>query len=410
MKTFVLVCLINISISTNTFIYAQHSAVTAEQFYEDASIFYEKGNLSLALDYLNESVSRESEFLEAYLLRAKVKELLHDISGAQTDYSIVLYIDPYLTDARFQRAKLYYQQNRYTDALADFHLLLQMPPGETTTVYFRGKNDANGFSTQNITTLQSNMNADIYNYIGLAHLYLEDLDSAGFYLDQAILVKPHEADFYVNRGLLDEAKADTLSAIKLYQKALSQQADHAVALNNLAKLCRKTRYSHLLQEFYDQAVAEAGTYQSYYTRGIVRQASGAHKSAIEDFDAALEMSGQNDEILLMRAFSKEMTSDLRGALTDYSSALKLNPLLEKANSNRGNVLYKLHRYEEAIRDFDRALSINPNNAKLYYNRGLALYLSGNKEKACSDLQKALEMDFTSALAPLDSYCEPIIIN
>lgn len=393
-----------ILLSFTTSICAQPYDDSPKALYQYAFSYFEHNRLSLALDHLDKAIAKESNFVEAYILRAKVKKNMGDISGALTDYSIVLHIDPQLTEARFDRGRLYYQTKRFKDALADFHLLLQLPPSETTTVYFIGKSDATGFNANGITTLQSNILADIYNYIGLAHLSLKNPDSAAFYIHQAIESKPSEPDFYVNRGLIQEEKKDTLSAIKMYQKALSFQADHAVALSNLAKLSKEKEYAELVSQSYDFAVEDQGTYQSYFNRGIMRQSIGKHRLAIEDFDKALELAGNNDEIFLMRAYSKEFSSDLNGAIQDYSWALKLNPSLEKAFTNRGNVYYKQKQYEKAVQDFNKAIHLNPENAKLYYNRGLALYLAGNTEKACKDLQKALNMDFTSAIAPIEAYC------
>ena len=225
-----------------------------------------------------------------------------------------------------------------------------------------------------------------------------------FYIHQAIERKPSEADYYVNEGLIYEEKRDTLLAIKGFQKALSHQPDHAVALSNLTKLSKGTAYQKLVSQAYDFAVEDQGTYPSYFNRGVMRQSVGEHALAIEDFTMALELSGNDDEIFLLRAFSREASADLEGAIEDYSQALQLNPSLEKAHTNRGNTYYKLKQYDKAVEDFNTAISLNAENAKLYYNRGLALYLSGAPAKACEDLQKALELGFTSAKGPLEAYC------
>ncbi|MEK6477931.1 tetratricopeptide repeat protein [Catalinimonas sp. 4WD22] len=386
------------------YIFAQRANETPQALYKQANIFYQNHQYRPALEYTNMAVAQDKDYIEGYLLRAKIKEKMDDILGAITDYSITIFIDPSLSDARFNRAQLYFHQNRCEDALEDFHVLLKQPAGETATVYFKGKDDITGFSATGITTLQSNMKAEIFNYLGLTHLKLNHLDSAEYYLNEALLTDPNEADYYVNKGLLMEANSDTLNAIKAYQQALSHHIDHAVALSNLSKLTKKSQYKQLVNESYDLAVSEQATYQSFFNRGVMRQSQNMHRKAIQDFNQAIRVGSTNAEVLLMRAYSKESIMDYDGALEDYSDALKFNPTLIKAYINRGNTYYKIKKYTEAVNDFNVALQMDSTQAKIYFNRGLANYLSGNPQLACKDLNKALEMNFYSAEAPIEAYC------
>ncbi|MDF9797503.1 tetratricopeptide (TPR) repeat protein [Catalinimonas alkaloidigena] len=401
MKVLINVCLFLFSVLS---LPAQDLKERPSELYEQASIFYQNNQLSSALACLDLAVAKSREYVDAYLLRAQVKEKMDDLSGAITDYSISIFIKPDLIDARFKRAQLYFEKARYHDALEDFHLLLQLPPGETSKVYFKGKNDNSGFSVTGITTLQSHINAEIYNYLGLTHLKLNNIDSARFYIHQAITIEPEEADYHVNKGLLMETDLDTLSAITAYQKALSYQNDHTVALANLSKLTKKSQYHELVRASYDLAVNEQGSYQAFFNRGVLRQSLGKNGKAIDDFTQAISIGGTNAEVLLLRAYSKEKELNLKGAIEDYTVAIKFDPLLIKAFINRGNAYYKLKKYTEAVTDYNTALQLDASLAKVYYNRGLALYLSGKPQQACKDLNKALEMNFYSAEAPIQAYC------
>lgn len=383
----------------------QSVAGNAKELYHTAQEYQKAGKLSVALDFADQAIRQKSDFVEAYLLRARIKDDMDFRSDANTDYSIALHLEPTLNDARFQRGINYFKLQRYQDATHDFHRLLKDSSQSTTTVYFKGKSDPQGFTANSVTTLQSDMRADIYNYLGLIHLKTNQTDSAFYYLDQAILRKTNEADYYVNRGLLHEHQADTNAAIADYQRALGYQSDHYAALNNLNKLSAKGQYEQLLTEAYDLAVREQGSFQAYFNRAVNLQFQGKHRLAILDFNQAHAIAGNDAETLLMRAYSKERALDLRGALKDYTQALRLDPMLGKAYSNRGNVYYKLKQYRQAIADYNRAIEFYPNEGKLFYNRGLALYLSGQRTDACIDLRIALEKGHTSAQAPIQSYCE-----
>lgn len=385
--------------------FAQKSPTQIRELYENAETYMYDGRLSVALDMINQVIREREDYAEAYLLRARIHDRMDNLKDANTDYSIVLYLQTDIVDARFQRGVNYYKLKRYQDALIDFHCLLKDSSQSTTTVYFKGRNDQAGFSTSSVTTLQSDMKADLFNYLGLIHLALENADSAAYYLNMAIQRKPNEADFYANRALFYEKQQDTAAAITDYQRALSYQSDHYASLSNLNKLSQAGQYDMLVAKAYDLAVEEQGSYQAYFNRAINLQANGQHRLAVRDFDRAISLAGKNDEALLLRGYSKERIRDLKGALSDYTAALRANPLLGKAYSNRGNVYYKLKRYPQAIADYNRAIEFYPEEAKLFYNRGLALYLSGQHTDGCIDLRIALKKGFQAARGPISSYCQ-----
>ena len=383
---------------------AQTESPDAAEMYQYAQQYLEQERLNIALQHADAAVKLKNDFIDAYTLRARIREGMGDLKDANTDYTIVLHLDSERSDVRFQRALNYYQMERYPDAAQDFHYLLNHPAGETTTVYFKGKSGPGGFEGNTITTLQSDMRADIFNYLGLIHLAGHSPDSARYYIEQAITRNPNEPDYYVNRGLLHEVNQDTTAAIHDYQRALSYQSDHPNALANLQKIGKGRDYDQMLAEAYDLAVSEQASHQAFFNRAVFHQNNGDHRMAVRDFDRAIAMISTDDEAFMLRAYSKERTSDLEGALSDYSRAIALNPMLAKAYSNRANVYYKLKRYKEAINDYNRAIEFFPEKARLFFNRGLALYLDGQRTDACIDLRKARSMGFVNAGAPIRAYC------
>ena len=60
----------------------------------------------------------------------------------------------------------------------------------------------------------------------------------------------------------------------------------------------------------------------------------------------------------------------------------------KAWINRGNVLFKLERYQDAIDDFNVALVYRPDYAAAVYNRAMAKIKIKNKTDACADIKLA----------------------
>ncbi|MFP4094260.1 MAG: tetratricopeptide repeat protein [Cyclobacteriaceae bacterium] len=370
----------------------------------EAQKYFDEKRYSLALEVLNSLTSKNAAYAEAFRLRGKTKIALQDPKGAFTDFSAAIHLAPEKTDYLFDRAILAFQMERWKIALEDFHQVLKSADTETTTVYFKGSTDAHGFSTSGITTLQSDMKADIYNYLGLLHMKTAQLDSADYYLDLASERNPYEADIYVNMGLLELNRGDTLQAIDSFKKALSYKNDHQEALQNLSAVTSTSQKETIMKEILDQAVNETGSYQAFYHRGVMLQQKGEHRRAVKDFDQAIALAGNQPELLLMRAYSREYSADWQGAINDYITVTRLEPTEAKAYTNLGNVYYKLKKYDKAAIMYETALKFNPEASKLYYNAGLAHYMSGDKELSCKYLQKAVDRGFSAANQALQKYC------
>jgi len=60
------------------------------------------------------------------------------------------------------------------------------------------------------------------------------------------------------------------------------------------------------------------------------------------------------------------------AVRQIDAALRLNPNVAGAYSNRGNALLALGRFKDAVASYDRAIALQPDFAGAFYNRGNAL--------------------------------------
>ena len=65
--------------------------------------------------------------------------------------------------------------------------------------------------------------------------------------------------------------------------------------------------------------------------------------------------------------------------------------LAESYYNRGNAEFELKQYPVAISDYDTAIALNPDYARAYFQRGLAKYLLDRRLEAKQDLHTALEL-------------------
>ena len=112
------------------------------------------------------------------------------------------------------------------------------------------------------------------------------------------------------------------------------------------------------------------------------------KIVILNSDSAIAESA---EFYNKRGNQKYDVEDYKGAISDFSKAIKINPQYGDAYNNRGNVKLDLNIYKGAISDYTKAIKINPQYGDAYYNRGLAKENLKDFEGAIKDYTKAIEI-------------------
>jgi tetratricopeptide (TPR) repeat protein len=63
--------------------------------------------------------------------------------------------------------------------------------------------------------------------------------------------------------------------------------------------------------------------------------------------------------------------------------------------NRGELLWRLERYDESLEALDRAIQLDPDLADAWYNRGEALKAQGRDEEADVAYARAKELGYSS---------------
>jgi len=99
--------------------------------------------------------------------------------------------------------------------------------------------------------------------------------------------------------------------------------------------------------------------------------------AVEAYNAGVILEGQGK---------------LQEAVAKYGQAIRLDPTMAQAYSNRGTTRLALENYPEALSDLNEAIRRNPFEARFYYNRGNVYWYLGDFEKEVQDLTEAIRLD------------------
>jgi tetratricopeptide (TPR) repeat protein len=92
------------------------------------------------------------------------------------------------------------------------------------------------------------------------------------------------------------------------------------------------------------------------------------------------------------AYQKYKKEDFYGAITDYTSAIGINPKYGGAYNGRGSAKAELKDYYGAIADFNIAIEIDPSDDNSIWDRGYAKYQIKDYYGAISDFDKAIKFD------------------
>ena len=131
------------------------------------------------------------------------------------------------------------------------------------------------------------------------------------------------------------------------------------------------------------------TSEDYFNQGNKKVFSENYSGAITDFTTALKIEPYYVQALNNRGFAKQYLNDLTGQIEDYTSALLVDPNDETALYNRGITRVKMHDYKGAIPDLTRVLEMNPNDAVAYYFRATARINNNEYGGAVTDIMKAM---------------------
>lgn len=127
-------------------------------------------------------------------------------------------------------------------------------------------------------------------------------------------------------------------------------------------------------------------------RASVYERIGAYSQAIKDYTRAIEIKPDSD-LYAHRAWCTQKIGQNRTALIDYDKALELNDKNAIAYKRRGTLRMKLGDYQGALGDFNQVLIIDPEAAK-----ELAVYFKPDLNKAVK--QKSTPVSQAAAPTPI----------
>jgi S1-C subfamily serine protease len=131
------------------------------------------------------------------------------------------------------------------------------------------------------------------------------------------------------------------------------------------------------------------TADDYYRRAQQRFDQQDYRGAIKEFSEALRLKPDYAEVYNNRGRARQNLQDYQGAIKDYDQSIRFKPSFPAAFFNRGRVRAELRDYRGSIADYDQAIRIKPDYAMAYAGRGEARLRLQEYQGAITDFDQAI---------------------
>jgi len=265
----------------------------------------------------------------------------------------------------FERAKQFYKNELYDEAIADMKSAMQIdslqPPyyhflSDIYMDYYRSKE-----SIQTMEEARRQFPEDMYTMLKLAEtqFILEQYEDMEFTVRAILMREPRNADGHVLSGMLKRTQGEVNKAKSAFQTAVEIDPDQIDAWLFLGSLYEDEKNPLAL---------------SYY-------------------NSATQVDSFNINAWHSLAYYYQNNEKIDDALAIYRKINRLNRDYDAAYLNAGILHLEREEEDKAFEQFNILINVNPQSYQGFYYRGLIYEQRGNKEAARIDFQNAVNLNY-----------------
>ena len=146
------------------------------------------------------------------------------------------------------------------------------------------------------------------------------------------------------------------------------------------------------------------TSQELFENGLKKHQNQDYKGAIKDYTKAIKENKENKVAYFNRGTCELALKDFDAATEDFTKVIELDPAYVDAYYSRATVFISREKYKEALPDLNKAYKIAPSTPNLLTLRGQILAATGDKNGACKDFNEAKTFGDKQAETYLQKYC------
>lgn len=347
----------------------------------------------LAIKYLPK---KDKEYIaSSYVTRAGVYLHLEDTVKALNDFTAAIRIYPEKTGLYEKRAQIYYEQDNYYQADADYRKMIELDPGEATGYMGIGRNALeqkrldDAISQFNHVIKMDESNSRAYAFRADAELQKEMWHEGTNDLITSMQCDWDEKAAILISELKEPASSMMLSKLKIQAKKSPNELTWPY-LTGLMSMNNK-KYKKAIEYFLQANKIEA-TSTIYQRLADCYCEIGAYDEALASINQSLDMDSTELANLVKKAYIYYEMGNVKAAIAEWDNLLTIDPESSMGYGRRGWYKNLDGDLEGAIEDMTTSIVLNPDNAYAYECRGDIYMRQGKKELAEADFKKVIEIE------------------
>ncbi len=196
-----------------------------------------------------------------------------------------------------------------------------------------------------------------------------------------------------------EQAASVEKAVSLFQQALQQDPDYALAYAGLGEaqwrlyqLTKEPTRVELARKASERALAINDLLAPVHVSlGVLLMGTGEAEAGLAQLDRALALDPASSEARREKALALEKLGRLPDAERELAKAVELRPADWASHNARGVHYWRRGRYSEAERAFRKVVELAPDNVRGLSNLGALLNAQGHAEEASSILRRSMSL-------------------
>ncbi|ABW26962.1 tetratricopeptide repeat-containing S1 family peptidase [Acaryochloris marina] len=269
-----------------------------------------------------------------FYLQATDKLQRGDSQGALRDLNQAISLNPNYANAYGDRATIKFQQGDRRGALADLDQAIQIDP----------------------------QLADAYGIRGLYRVVTGNIRGAQSDVEKAVRLKPEIG--YASRGVVRWYRSDLAGAQSDFDQALSLKDSFkdAYAVHYFRGFVRWQlgNFDGALQDLNRSIQLNPKYLEAVGVRGILRFQMGDEVGALRDFDEGIRINTGSSDIYTIRGMIRLTQGDSQGAISDFDQVIRIQPgnvALADMYGSRGIAYFQAGNDEQALASLRQAVQL-----------------------------------------------------
>lgn len=369
---------------------ADFSQLCADHNYQLGKKAYEDKKYSEALKIWSNAEFKDCpQSLKPFLL-AKIYSSMGMYTKAYAFNSESIQKDTAWPSSRIARALISLKESKFTPALSDLRVALQLGPRNSTAWYHiglvwlkMGKLDSARFAFSESLLFGAPSDHTWHN-LGVIFQKKQMLDSAKFAYEKAIRLNPSTLPSRYNLALLYQREKNKTEAFKIWESILKINPSEILPRIYMARYAiREKKYTVAIQYIQEILVSHPGNLDANYELGKVYGLQGKDKEALSIYRKIASEDAGNPRVHYNIGVNLMDLGKEHDAEVSYLKCLQSDPMYWKASYNLGVYYLKHGDLSKAKHMLLRTIESNESHLPSLYNIGIIL-LKQNKEKEAID--------------------------